>query len=199
MLFIGAATVVAVGAFVACGGGQSTTGGATTPTSTAPPTDTAAAATTTAPASTPTDTSAAATTTATSTTPPANCATQMFGKYGQEAFLKVNASIVQKAAAAPVDKVGSSFSKLTPAQVATLKTNLAAFLVKVYGGPDGYKGKSMEEAHKGLKITSDQYDYFIANVVVPALADNGVSQDDITKCFAAPVTDPSFKASIVGK
>jgi hypothetical protein len=57
----------------------------------------------------------------------------------------------------------------------------------------------MKAAHAGLAISSDQYDYFITEVVVPALAENGVPADDITGCFAPPVTDPAFKASIVGQ
>ena len=51
----------------------------------------------------------------------------------------------------------------------------------------------------GLGITSDQYDYFIMNQVVPALTMNGVSMDDVSSCFAPIVTDADFKASIVGK
>ena len=39
-----------------------------------------------------------------------------------------------------------------------------------------------------MKITSEQYDWFIQNVVVSALKENGVSEDDITHCFAPPVT-----------
>ena len=102
-------------------------------------------------------------------------------------------------AAAPVDKVGGSFAALTPAQVTTLKTNLGAFLVYAYGGPNNYTGKTMEAAHAGLAITSDQYDYFITDVVVAALTEGGVAADDISGCFAPVVTDATFKASIVGK
>jgi hypothetical protein len=90
---------------------------------------------------------------------------------------------------------------------ATFKGKLAAFLVYAYGGPstitytDGvaYSGmQNMVGAHTGLAITSDQYDYFITNIVVPALTDNGVTTPDVSSCFAPTVTDTSFKASIVG-
>jgi hypothetical protein len=56
----------------------------------------------------------------------------------------------------------------------------------------------MVTAHIGLGITSSQYDYFVASVVVPALTSSGVGVDDVSSCFAPIVTDPSFKASIVG-
>jgi hypothetical protein len=69
----------------------------------------------------------------------------------------------------------------------------------VYGGPDNYTGRDMEKVHKGMKITSDQYDWFVSNVVVTALKESGVADDDIKNCFAPPVVDPAFKASIVGK
>ncbi|MFO0676199.1 MAG: hypothetical protein U0169_06675 [Polyangiaceae bacterium] len=123
----------------------------------------------------------------------------MYGKYKLEGFAAVNDEIIKRAAAAPVDKLGDSFTKLTPAGVETLRANLAAFLIKVYGGPDNYKGKSMEAAHAGLKITSAQYDYFVTEVIVPALKAKGVSDADIASGFAPPVTDAAFKASIVGK
>jgi hypothetical protein len=134
--------------------------------------------------------------------PPASCSSQMFSKYGADAFLAVNDSIIDKAVAAPTSAVGTSFQELTaqPAErVAEFRANLAAFLVAVYGGPDDYEGPTMEEAHEGLAITSEQYDYFVASVVVPALADNGVPTSDIEDCFAPPVTDPAFKSSIIDK
>jgi hypothetical protein len=129
------------------------------------------------------------------------CSSQMFEKYGAEAFLAVRDSIVAKALAAPTDKLGDSFqafaASATEDRVALFQDHLAAFLVMVYGGPNDYSGRDMRAAHAGLGITSDQYDYFITEVVVPALSENGVPSDDISKCFAPPVTDPAFKASIV--
>jgi len=133
----------------------------------------------------------------------AECSGEMFDKYGAPAFVAVRDSIVAKALAAPTDKLGDSFqnfaSSASPAGLQAFQDNLAAFLVMVYGGPKNYGGRSMEDAHAGLNITSDQYDYFITEVVVPALAENGVPADDISNCFAPPVTDAGFKASIVGR
>jgi hemoglobin len=137
--------------------------------------------------------------TATKEPPKKDCHKDMFGKYKQEGFAKVVDSIIAKSVAAPEDKIGKSFKKVAKDKKAAekLKTNLLAFLVKVYGGEDKYKGKDMPAAHKGMKITSDQYDYFVKEIVVPSLKENGVSEEDITGCFAPPITDEAFKSSIV--
>ncbi len=131
------------------------------------------------------------------------CTTQMFDKYGEAAFLAVNQSIIDKSLAAPTAQVGSSFQDLAAtadeARLAAFTTNLGEFLVMVYGGPANYSGPTMEDAHAGLEITSDQYDYFVTEIIVPALAENGVPMEDITDCFAPPVVDEAFKASIVGQ
>jgi hypothetical protein len=132
---------------------------------------------------------------------PVACSSQMFEKYGQDAFLAVNDAIIAASVAAPTAMVGTSFQDLAAAgeeRVAEFTANLAAFLVFVYGGPNNYTGPSMEDAHEGLNITSEQYDYFVTDIIVPVLTEAGVSEDDITDCFAPPVVDPAFKASIVG-
>jgi hypothetical protein len=139
--------------------------------------------------------------------------------FGVNAFVAVNEAIFTKVGAELTANgsrnLGDSFSKIgtgeTPAyndDAATFKGKLAAFLVYAYGGPESitytdnkqYTGpQDMVKAHQGMNITSAQYDYFIANIVVPALTDNGVTGDDVSSCFAPIVTDASFKASIVGK
>ena len=138
--------------------------------------------------------------------------------YGQAAFVKVNESIfshvTSELTANGTANLGGSFGKIgsgNPASTADnlddFKGNLAAFLVYAYGGPDSitytnnkkYTGpQDMVESHAGLGITSSQFDYFVANVVVPALTDNGVPQADVSSCFAPVVTDAAFKASVVG-
>jgi len=104
--------------------------------------------------------------------------------------------------------IGSGHPASTSDNLATFEGNLAAFLVYVYGGPtsitytDGvtYQGpQSMSEAHAGLAITSAQYDYFVSNIVVPALTSSGVSSADVSSCFAPPITAAAFKASVVGQ
>lgn len=138
--------------------------------------------------------------------------------YGASAFVAVNESIftnvTSEVTANGSTNVGDSFAKIgtgnpaaTRDDAATFKGKLAAFLVYAYGGPssitytDGktYSGiQDMVSAHTGLGITSAQYDYFIANIVVPALTANGVPMNDISSCFAPVVTDAGFKATIVG-
>ncbi len=150
-----------------------------------------------------------------------------FETYGAAAFVAVNEEIFALVGAEVTvhgpTNLGDSFGKIgsgnpasTTHDAATFKGNLAAFLVFAYGGPteitytDGktYAGEQdMPTAHTGLNITAAQYDYFIANIVVPALINKGVKHgggtaadpNDISSCFAPVVTDASFKASIVGK
>ena len=140
--------------------------------------------------------------------------------FGADAFVKVNESIIEKTLAElnganGTANLGSSFTRIgtndSPAfrdDAATFKGKLAAFLVYAYGGPDSitytdgktYSGpQDMVAAHTGMGISSSQYDYFITNMVVPALTGNGVSMDDVSNCFAPIVTDAAFKASIVGR
>ena len=139
--------------------------------------------------------------------------------YGAAAFVAVNESIFTNVGneimANGTKNLGDSFTKIgsgmppsTADGAAAFKGNLAAFLVYAYGGPaaikytDGntYVGpQDMKEAHKGLNITGSQYDYFVANVIVPALTGNGVPMDDVASCFAPVVVDPAFKSQIVGQ
>lgn len=141
--------------------------------------------------------------------------------FGANAFVAVNKSIIAKTLAelkgvSGTANLGESFTHIGddskgPAyadDAATFEGKLAAFLVYAYGGPESiqytdgktYTGpQNMAAAHAGMAITASQYDYFIANMVVPALTDNGVTADDVSTCFAPIVTDAAFKASIVGK
>jgi hypothetical protein len=155
--------------------------------------------------------------------PGANLACDSSGKnafdtYGVNAFVVVNkkifANVGAEMKANGAKNLGDSFTKVgsgnppsTADDGATFEGSLAAFLVYVYGGPakityvDGkiYDGpQDMVEAHTGLQITSSQFDYFVADIVVPALKRSGVAPSDISSCFAPPLLDPKFKSSIVG-
>ncbi len=150
-----------------------------------------------------------------------------FDTYGAAGFVAVNKAIFANVGAEisahqstnlgdSFTKIGTSMPQSTADDAATFEGKLAAFLVFAYGGPskitysDGvqYDGpQDMVTAHTGLNITGAQYDYFIANIVVPALVSSGVKNgaggtadpNDISSCFAPIVVDASFKASIVGK
>lgn len=147
--------------------------------------------------------------------------------YGVTGFVAVNESVFTNVGAEVTangtTNLGSSFTLIgtgTPASTsdnaATFKGKLAAFLVYAYGGPteimytDGkmYSGlQDMTSAHTGLAITSTQFDYFISNIVVPSLTQNGVKAgaggsadpNDVSSCFAPVVTEAAFKATIVGQ
>jgi hypothetical protein len=138
--------------------------------------------------------------------------------YGANAFVAVNKSIIANVGNVEADsgtsELGGSFMEIgtgnppsTFDKANVFEGKLAAFLVYAYGGPtsitytDGvtYSGlQDMTAAHTGLGITSDQYNNFISDVVVPALLSNGVPMSDVTSCFAPVVTDTAFVASIVG-
>lgn len=134
-----------------------------------------------------------------------------FDTYGTTGFVAVNEKIFELVTAELTANgnanLGDSFSGV--ADFARFKGRLAVFLVFVYGGPDtitytdgvSYTAtdQDMTEAHTGMGITSAQYDFFVTNIIVPALTTSGVTADDVSSCFAPPVTDATFKASIVGK
>ena len=134
--------------------------------------------------------------------PGGTCTTQMYAKYGQAGFAAVNdkilKNIVQVGSINP-SPIGETFKGLTQQGVDRVEANLLDLLIKIYGGPDNYKGEDMETAHIGLNITSEEYDAFVGMVVVPALTASGVPNEDITNCFAPPMVDAEFKASMVGK
>jgi hypothetical protein len=147
-----------------------------------------------------------------------------FATYGTAAFVAVNESIItgvmtQEATDAGAAGLGPTFpasgsGMLDDASVPalddalpTFKGKLASFLVWSLGGPpqitytDGvvYSGiQGLTTEHTGLAVTADQYNYFVTNVIVPALTSNGVSTADVTSCFAPVVTDPNFVAQVVG-
>lgn len=130
--------------------------------------------------------------------------------YGVNAFVAVNESIftnvTNELTASGTTNLGNSFASVS--DFAAFKGNLAAFLVYAYGGPASIKytdnvtytgPQDMTAAHTGLNITSSQYDYFLTNIVVPALTSNGVPTNDVSSCFAPPLVDSDFKASIINK
>ncbi len=134
--------------------------------------------------------------------PPAGeCSSEMFAKYKQAGFEAVNSEIlanIGEVSAMNPSPIGDSFVGLSQTDIDRIEANLLDFLIFVYGGPNNYEGESMEDAHVGLNITSEQYDAFVGMVIVPALQTVGVEAADISDCFAPPVTDPDFKASMVG-
>lgn len=181
------ASIGALALFTACpadGDGDDTTGNATT----APTT------TTMTPTTTGDDTTGEPTTGTAAT-----CMTDVCMTYGA-AVPKVASDITDKAAADPMFM--ADFAPLVaegaPA-VQAFKDSLALFISDAYGCTTGaYKGPSMPDAHAGLGITQAEYDAFIG-LIAGVLKDNGVPDDDINNCFAPPLVDPAFSATIIGK
>ncbi len=68
-------------------------------------------------------------------------------------------------------------------EVADLKKHLVAFVSSVTGGPLKYEGKSMKEAHKGMKITSEEFDA-AANDLKEVLEKDGAKADDLKAVMA---------------
>lgn len=128
----------------------------------------------------------------------ATCETDICATYGA-AVPMVSEQIVMQAAADPMFM--DDFAPLVAQgddAVQAFIDSLANFISDAYGCTEGaYTGPSMVDAHTGLGITQEEYDAFIV-LIAGVLADAGVPEEDITACFAPPLVDPDFVATIVG-
>lgn len=71
------------------------------------------------------------------------------------------------------DEVGHYFTDIDlPAQ----KRHMVLMLTTVLGGPDGYGGRTLEEAHQPLGISDPDYDR-VGTTLVTILAEAGVPDD----------------------
>lgn len=127
------------------------------------------------------------------------CQTDICATYGA-AVPTVSNNIVDAAATDP--QFSADFAPLVAEgaeAVQAFKDSLTAFISDAYGCSTGsYTGPSMEAAHAGLDITTEEYDAFIV-LIAGVLADAGVPDADINECFAPPLVDPAFVATIVGQ
>ena len=64
-----------------------------------------------------------------------------------------------------------------------LNAHMAAILTNVLGGPDGYAGRDLGEAHKGLGITTGQYQ-LVTGYLVQTLEELSVPADIIAAAGA---------------
>lgn len=74
--------------------------------------------------------------------------------------------------------------KLDPVKLADLKDQLVDFISSATGGPLKYTGKSMKEIHKGMKITTAEFDATAADLR-KALEQNGARAADIDAVMQA--------------
>ena len=127
------------------------------------------------------------------------CTTDVCATYGSAVPL-VAKQITETAAADP--EFAPFFAPLVAegdAAVADFETSLANFISDAYGCTSGaYTGPSMPDAHHGMAITQAQYDDFIG-MIAGILTSDGVPDDDVNFCFAPPLQDPVFSATIVGQ
>lgn len=78
---------------------------------------------------------------------------------GEEAIRAVVNDFVAAAAPDPkVDFTRGGTWQASDAAVTTLKDHLVAMLGSAFGGPQKYTGRSMKEAHKGMGITTAQFE-----------------------------------------
>lgn len=198
------AILVTTAALAACGGDDGGEEGAdsdpdTSAGPTTSPTTTSPTATTDDPSTTTDDPSTTTDDPDTGSTGVATCQTDICATYGPAVPLVVG-QIVDEAAADPMFM--ADFAPLvamgTPA-VDAFKASLTAFISDAYGcSMDTYTGPSMEDAHEGMGITQEEYDAFVG-LIAGVLSSNGVPDDDINLCFAPPLVDPAFAATIVGQ
>jgi hypothetical protein len=124
-------------------------------------------------------------------------------------FANVEAQLATDAGAAGLGGSFGQIGKDGRDGLGDFEANLAATLVYVYGGPptltlDGgtYSGitetENLQAEHTGLNITTDEYNYFLTNVVVPALTSAGVPTEDVESCFAPVLTNTAVIGEVVG-
>lgn len=75
--------------------------------------------------------------------------------------------------------------KPTPENFEDFKRSLTRYVSEEIGGPQEYEGPDMRKAHKGMRITNEEFDAFM-NHLRAAMANNNVSekdQRDLTRVF----------------
>jgi hemoglobin len=76
-----------------------------------------------------------------------------------------------------------------------LKRHQVLLVTQVLGGPNGYDGRPLGEAHEGLGITSDEFSTVVGHLAA-AMTDAGVPDDIIARAGAAVVaTEPDIVES----
>jgi hemoglobin len=80
-------------------------------------------------------------------------------------------------------RIGPAFKELPAAKVGPLRTNIADFICENTGGPCSYGGRTMQEAHKGLKLAKEDVDACNA-ALAKALDQKGVAAPDKSELMA---------------
>jgi hemoglobin len=82
------------------------------------------------------------------------------------------------------DVVKKRFAKLPKEKVEKFKTNLVAQICKESGGDCDYTGKSMKDAHKGMKITDAEWNATVS-ALRAALDESKVGSEEQSDLIAA--------------
>jgi hemoglobin len=120
------------------------------------------------------------------TPPPTN---DLYKRLGEQKLRAVVDDMVDLAAKDPkvaMDRAGKAAGwSATPQNIADFKRGLFEFVAAATGGPQIYRGKDMVTAHRGMNITSEQFDAMI-NHLKTAMNKNQVpsdAQQDLTQVF----------------
>lgn len=107
----------------------------------------------------------------------------LFERLGQkEGIAKVVDAFIKNAAGNDVTK--KRFAKLSKERVEKLRNNLVDMVCKESGGDCEYGGKSMKDAHKGMKITEAEWNATVA-ALKAALDENSVGENEQNDLIAA--------------
>jgi hemoglobin len=114
-------------------------------------------------------------------------------KGGRDAIALIVDDFVANVVADPV--AGPRFKALPPPAVSNLKSKLADQICEAAGGPCGYYGRSMKEAHAGMRITEAEWNATVA-ALVKALDKHRIGAKEKEELLAA--LGP-MKQDIVGR
>ncbi len=101
---------------------------------------------------------------------------------GKEAITKVVDAFIKNAASNDITK--KRFGKLPKDKVDKLRTHLIEQICKESGGDCEYTGKSMKDAHKGMKITEAEWNATVS-ALKAALDENKVGENEQNDLIAA--------------
>jgi len=107
---------------------------------------------------------------------------------GKEAIAKVVDTFVKNVAAD--NKINKRFAKLKGDKLDAFKKNMVDQICEATGGDCKYAGKSMKDAHKGMKIKDDEWNALLLDLK-NALEENKVAEAEMNDLVAllAPMKD----------
>ncbi len=117
---------------------------------------------------------------------------------GKEAIAKVVDTFVKNVAAD--NKINKRFAKLKGDKLDAFKKNMVDQICEATGGDCKYAGKSMKDAHKGMKIKEDEWNALLLDLK-NALEENKVADEDQNDLVAllAPMKDDIVEVKPKGK